>query len=157
VKYDLYIALISDAGSPAVSDPGFSIVQACLAEGIPVEVVPGVSAVLTALVGSGLPTDKFLFVGYPPHKGGKRIQLYENLKCSHKYIDATVILFEAPHKVSTTLSEMQEVFGDIEIVLARELTKIHEEMKTCRISEAVEMFKKAPPKGEFVLLFHLPK
>ncbi|MEK7572225.1 MAG: 16S rRNA (cytidine(1402)-2'-O)-methyltransferase [Patescibacteria group bacterium] len=155
LKADQQIALVSDAGTPAISDPGFRLVRECLAQGIKVESLPGASSVLTALTSSGLPTDKFTFVGYPPHKAGHRKTFFQNIKQSQQSLTTTVILFEAPHKLLRTLEEMQEVFGDIEIVLARELTKKFEEVKRERISEALAGFKKKGPKGEFVLVFHL--
>lgn len=148
------IALVSDAGTPAISDPGFKLVRECLANKLNVVSLPGASSVTTALVASGLPTDKFLFAGYPPHKPGHRLDFFKNIKTSLESINSTVILFEAPHKVEKTLGDMQEVFGDIEIVFARELTKIYEEIKKKKISDALQQFKKKPPKGEFVLLFH---
>jgi 16S rRNA (cytidine1402-2'-O)-methyltransferase len=149
------VALVSDAGSPAISDPGFKLVRACLQESLKVVSLPGASSVLTALTVSGLPTDKFLFVGYPPHKSGHRITFFEEIKKSLDSVNSTVILFEAPHKVERTLQDMQSVFGDISIVFARELTKIYEEVRQNKISDALIRFKKKPPKGEFVLLFHL--
>lgn len=149
------VALVSDAGTPAISDPGFKLVRECVAKKLKVVSLPGASSVTTALVASGLPTDKFMFLGYPPHKPGHRITFFEDIKTSLESIKATVILFEAPHKVEKTLVDMQSVFGDIEIVFARELTKVFEEVKTKKISEALELFKKKEPKGEFVLLFHL--
>lgn len=151
----LDIALISDAGTPLISDPGFRLVRECLEKGIKVESLPGASSVLAALTSSGLPSDKFTFVGYPPHKPGHRISFFENIKKSQEILNTTVILFEAPHKLNTTLTEMKEVFGDSEIVLCRELTKIHEEVRREKISQALEHFKKTAPKGEFVLLLHL--
>lgn len=154
LKNGLDIALVSDAGTPGISDPGFRLVRACLAEGIPVTSVPGPSSVISALVVSGLPTDKFLFLGYPPHKGGKRMQLYKSLQKSLAEIKTTVIFFEAPHKLVKTLEEIKEVFGDIEITLARELTKVHEEVKSLKLSEWISKFDKTNPKGEFVILFH---
>ncbi len=154
LKNGLHIALVSDAGTPAISDPGFRLVRECLAEKIKIDVLPGASSVLTALVASGLPPDKFLFVGYPPHKSGKRIQLYENIKKSEEFIDATVILFEAPHKLVKTLDEMMSVFGDIDIVLTRELTKIHEEVQHLSLSEAQKTYQTRTPRGEFVILIH---
>lgn len=153
LKNDINIAVVSDAGTPAISDPGFRLIRECLREGIVVVSVPGASAVTSALVASGLPTDKFLFLGYPPHKGGKRMQLYHALEKSLKEVKSTVIFFEAPHKLVKTLEEIKEVFGDIEITLARELTKVHEEIKSQKISEWIEKYSKANPKGEFVLLF----
>lgn len=149
------VGLVSDAGTPAISDPGFKLVRECLKEKVKVVSLPGASSVITALVGSGLPTDKFLFAGYPPHKPGHRMTFFQNIKDSLDAIHTTVVLFEAPHKVEKTLGDMQQVFGDIEVVFARELTKIYEELKTKKISEALLQFKKKPPKGEFVLLFHL--
>jgi len=149
------IALISDAGTPLISDPGFKLVRECLQQGIHVESLPGASSVLAALTSSGLPTDKFTFVGYPPHKSGHRKTFYENIKATQSLLKTTVILFEAPHKIRKTLQELQEVFGDIEIVITRELTKTHQEIRRESLSQASAHFKKTLPKGEFVLLFHL--
>jgi 16S rRNA (cytidine1402-2'-O)-methyltransferase len=149
------IALVSDAGTPAISDPGFKLVRECIDKKMQIVSLPGASSVITALVASGLPTDKFMFFGYPPHKPGHRITFFQNIKTSLDSMKATVILFEAPHKVQKTLVDMQSVFGDIEVVFARELTKIFEEVKHKKISDALIQFKKKEPKGEFVLLFHL--
>lgn len=149
------IALVSDAGTPAISDPGFKLVRECLAQKLKVVSLPGASSVIVGLTASGLPTDKFLFAGYPPHKPGHRLDFFKNIKISLESINSTIILFEAPHKVEKTLGDMQEVFGDIEVVFARELTKMYEEIKKKKISDALVQFKKKPPKGEFVLLFHL--
>ncbi len=155
LKNDITIAVVSDAGTPAISDPGFRLVRECLKEGIQVVPVPGPSSVISALVASGLPTDKFLFLGYPPHKGGKRMQLYKSLRKALVEVRASVVMFEAPHKLLKTLNELQEVFGDIEITIARELTKVHEDVKAKKIADWKERFGKTPPKGEIVLLFHL--
>lgn len=149
------VALISDAGTPLISDPGFKLVRECLGQNIKVESIPGASSVLTALTSSGLPTDKFTFVGYPPHKPGHRVTFFQNIKSAQESLNTTVIMFEAPHKLKTTLEELQGVFGDIDIVITRELTKIHEEVRQEKISDALTHFKKTTPKGEFVLLFHL--
>lgn len=149
------VALVSDAGTPAISDPGFKLVRECIKEGLQVVSLPGASSVLTALTVSGLPTDKFLFVGYPPHKPGHRVSFFQNIKISLESVQSTVILFEAPHKIETSLRDLQRVFGDIEIVLCRELTKMYEEIRREKIAESLTHFKKTPPKGEFVLLFHL--
>lgn len=154
LKNGLSIALVSDAGTPGISDPGFRLIRECLRAGISVVSVPGPSAVISALVSSGLPTDKFLFLGYPPHKGGKRMQLYRSLQKALHEVKSTVILYEAPHKLIKTLSEIQEIFGDIEVTLARELTKMHETVKSQKISAWLEQYKKVPPKGEFVILFN---
>lgn len=149
------VALTTDAGTPAISDPGFKLIRECIHMGIKIEAIPGPSAVITALTLSGLPTDKFLFLGYPPHKSGHRLKFFENIKKSQEFIKATVILFVAPHKLATTLEELNTTLGDITIVLARELTKIHEEIRREKISAAINHFQKTAPKGEFVLLFNL--
>ncbi len=148
------VALVSDAGMPAVSDPGFKLVRECISAGVNITSLPGASSVLTALTISGLPTDKFLFVGYPPHKPGHRIDFFKDIATSLESVNSTVILFEAPHKILRTLADMQSVYGDIPIVLCRELTKIYEEVRREPISRALVHFKKKAPKGEFVLLFH---
>ncbi|MBI2028585.1 MAG: 16S rRNA (cytidine(1402)-2'-O)-methyltransferase [Candidatus Levybacteria bacterium] len=149
------VALVSDAGTPTISDPGFKLVRECVKEGIKVESIPGPSSTITALVVSGLPTDKFLFLGFLPQKPGHRKKLLRNVLDSQKFVKSTVILFESPHKLITTLSEIKEIFGDIDIVIARELTKIHEEIRREKISKSIGHFQKTNPKGEFVILFHL--
>lgn len=155
LKDNLKIALVSDAGTPLISDPGFKLVRECIKEGVRVESIPGPSSVITALAVSGLPTDKFLFLGYPPRKPGHRKSLFENVKSAESLIKSTVIFFEAPHKIIRTLEELKEVFGDIDIVLCRELTKTYEEIRREKISISIEHFTKTTPKGEFVLLFNL--
>lgn len=149
------IALVSDAGTPTVSDPGFKLVRECIKEGIKVDSIPGPSSVISSLVVSGLPTDKFLFLGYPPEKPGHRKKFFENVSSFNKIIKPTIIIFEAPHKLLRTLEEMKEVLGDINIVIARELTKVHEEMRRETINQSIEHFKVTNPKGEFVILFNL--
>lgn len=155
LQQDIAVALVSDAGTPAISDPGFKLIRECIAQKIKVEALPGASSVTTALLVSGLPTDKFTFVGYPPRKPGHRMTFFENIKISQESLKSTIIMFEAPHKLQKTLEELQSVFGDIDIVLARELTKIYEEVRREKISESLNHFKKTEPRGEFVLLFHL--
>jgi 16S rRNA (cytidine1402-2'-O)-methyltransferase len=154
LKNGLNIALVSDAGTPAISDPGFKLIRECIKEGIKVESIPGPCSVISALVSSGLPTDKFLFVGYPPHKEGHRKQFFEKIKSSMSVLKTTLIMFEAPHKLIRTLSEMKDVFGDIDIVICRELTKVYEEIRRETIAKSLEHFMKILPKGEFVILFH---
>ena len=155
LKDGIDIALVSDAGTPTISDPGFKLIRECVREGIKVESIPGPSAVITSLVSSGLPTDKFLFLGYPPRKPGHRKSLFENVKAASLLIKSTIIFFEAPHKIIRTLEELKVTFGDIDIVIARELTKIHEEIRREKISTSIEHFSKVNPKGEFVILFNL--
>lgn len=148
------VALVSDAGTPTISDPGFKLVRECIAQGIKIESIPGPSSVISALVVSGLPTDKFLFVGYPPKKPGHRKTFLLNIASMIRIIRVTIIIFEAPHKLIRTLGEMKDVFGDIDIVICRELTKIHEESLRSKISDSIAHFEKVAPKGEFVILLN---
>jgi 16S rRNA (cytidine1402-2'-O)-methyltransferase len=144
------IALVSDAGTPLISDPGFRLVRECVKRGIKVESIPGPSAVLAALTSSGLPPDKFIFLGYPPEKQSARLALFKKLS-----LGITTIFYCAPHKLATTLDDMKSALGDIDIVIARELTKVHEELWHGNISAAQEHF--ISPQGEFVLLFSIPR
>ncbi|HUD43979.1 MAG TPA: 16S rRNA (cytidine(1402)-2'-O)-methyltransferase [Patescibacteria group bacterium] len=155
LKNDFDMALVSDAGTPLISDPGFKLVRACAEAGITVVSLPGASSVNVALTASGLPSDKFFFLGYPPQKPGHRKAFFQKIKESAELISTTFILFEAPHKLHKTLDDMEEILGNIEIVFCRELTKMHEEIWRGNIAAAKERFKKHAPKGEFVLLFHL--
>lgn len=146
------IAQVTDAGTPLISDPGFRLVRECVKQEIEVESIPGPSAILVALTISGLPTDKFLFLGYLPKTHGKAEKILINLKKIFEIQKMTVILFESPHRLLKTLENIKEVFGDMEIVIARELTKIHEEIRRQKISEVISHFKGLKPKGEFTLL-----
>ncbi len=154
LKNDNNVALVSDAGTPTISDPGFKLVRECIKEGIRVESIPGPNAAVSALVSSGLPTDKFFFVGYLPHKPGHRKDAIKNIAAVLGIIKTTIIIYEAPHKIMKTLSDVLEVLGDIEIVLCRELTKMHEEIRREKISQSLAHFEKVVPKGEFVILFN---
>lgn len=148
------IALISDAGTPLISDPGYKLVRECLREGIEVDSLPGPSSVITALTLSGLPPDKFMFLGYLPEKPSHRIELLKKLELmSEKGLKVTYIIFVAPHKLVGTLHDMSDVFGDIEVALAKELTKVHQSVDKKLISKWLETLKS--PKGEFILLFRL--
>lgn len=154
LKDGLDIALISDAGTPTVSDPGFKLIRACIKEGVNIESVPGPSAVIVALTVSGLPTDKLFFVGYPPKKEGHRKEFYQTLKSLTGPLKTTVIMYEAPHRIKGTLSEFAETFGkDMHVVIARELTKIYEEVLRDSVENLQKHFAKKEPKGEFVILF----
>ncbi len=145
------VALVSDAGTPAVSDPGYRLIRRCVEEGIRVEVLPGPSAVITALVGSGLPTDRFMFLGFPPKKGTKGF--FEELKACE---DTTFVLFESPKRVLKTLRLIGEVFGEVGVCVARELTKIHEEYLRGTLSEVLgELEGRESVKGEVVLIFRV--
>lgn len=155
LKNGLNIALVSNAGTPAISDPGFKLVREAIREGVKVESIPGPSSVISALVSSGLPTDKFLFLGYPPKKTGHRKKFFQTLTLVHQSIKVTHILFESPHRLLKTLLELKEILGDIEIVICRELTKIYEEIRREKISKSIEHFTKTVPKGEFVILLNV--
>lgn len=148
------VALISESGTPAISDPGFKLIREVLDRGIKVESIPGPSSVVSALISSGLPTDKFIFLGFLPKKSGHRNNLLKKLKEVLSLIEATAVIFESPFRVARTLREISSIFGDIEVVIVRELTKIHEERKKDKISKLLEHFKKRV-KGEIVILFNL--
>lgn len=149
------VALVSNAGTPTISDPGFKLVRQCIKEGIKVKAIPGASAILTALVSSSLPTDKFLFLGYLPKKQSKRKKLLQNLFTIYRYMQITTIVFVSPHRLIKVLKNVKEIFGNIEIVLCRELTKLREEIRREKISQAITHFQKTKPRGEFTLLIHL--
>lgn len=140
------VALVSDAGTPLISDPGFKLVRETLRAGGKVLSVPGPVAAIAALTVSGLPPDKFSFYGYPPEKESHQKELFMKLN------KTTNIFYISPYKLRRNLDALMNAVGDIEIVLARELTKVHEEVWRGRISEAVKYFKE--PRGEFVLLFN---
>jgi 16S rRNA (cytidine1402-2'-O)-methyltransferase len=148
------VALVSDAGTPAISDPGFKLIREAQQAGIEIVSLPGPSSVIAALTSSGLPTDKFLFLGYPPRKPGNRQKVFASTQKSVEHVRATIIFFEGPHRLEKTLTDLMHVFGDIEIVVAKELTKIHEKIRKDKISWFMDQYKKYPPKGEFVILFH---
>ncbi|MGA1029101.1 MAG: 16S rRNA (cytidine(1402)-2'-O)-methyltransferase [Flavobacteriaceae bacterium] len=141
------IALISDAGTPGISDPGYLLIRAALEQNIPVECLPGATALIPALVQSGLPSDRFVFEGFLPPKKGRQKRL-EQLATEPR----TVILYESPHKLVKTLSQLVAVFGpDRNIVVLRELTKLHETSYSLTLQSALVQFEKQPPKGELVL------
>lgn len=142
------VALVSDAGMPGVSDPGFRLVRACADAGIDVRVVPGPSAVLAALVTSGLPTDRFVFEGFLPRQAGERRERLQALADEPR----TIVLFESPARLVTRLKELQERLGDRRIAVARELTKLHEETIRGRVSEVLERLGGGPVKGEVVVV-----
>jgi 16S rRNA (cytidine1402-2'-O)-methyltransferase len=140
------IALVSDAGTPAVSDPGFRLVRAAIAAGVRVEALPGPSAVLAALTCSGLPTDAFVFVGFPPSRARARDTWFEQLRAESR----TIIFFEAPHRVRDSLAAAQRILGDRDVAVARELTKLHEEFLRGPVSAVLERL--AEPRGEFTIV-----
>ncbi|MBO4356190.1 MAG: 16S rRNA (cytidine(1402)-2'-O)-methyltransferase [Clostridia bacterium] len=141
-------ALITDAGMPGISDPGQELVRMCLDEEIPVTVVPGASAGISALVISGLPTDKFVFEGFLDGNHNAHIKRLEQLKDEKR----TLIFYEAPHRLRTTLSEMESVFGDREISVCRELTKKNEEVIRSTLMDINAYYEEVEPRGEYVLI-----
>ena len=142
------IALVSDAGTPGISDPGYRLVQQAIERGIPVIPIPGPSAVIAALSISGLPTDSFTFVGFLPKKGGKRRKLLDKLGDS----DWTSILYESPHRLMETLEDLLAACGDRQIVVTRELTKAFEEVIRGRLSETIDILKGKRIKGEITIV-----
>ena len=142
------VALVTDAGSPGISDPGERVVKAAIAAGFRVESVPGPSALVAALTASGLPTDEFHFIGFLPYKSGQRRNKLESLKS----FDGTLVLYESPYRIEKLLVELSEVFPDRQVVLARELTKKFEEFLRGKPAELLAIAKKRSLKGEFVVM-----
>ena len=143
------IAVASDAGTPLLSDPGFLLVREAAAQGIRVEAIPGPSAILAALVASGLPPYPFTFAGFPPPKSGKRRNFYKGWAG----LGHTLILFESPHRLLASLEDALAELGDRPVAVARELTKMHEEVLRGQLSEVLEELKRRPAlKGEFVVV-----
>ena len=140
------IALVSEAGMPGLSDPGYELVVAAVQQGIPVVPVPGATALVSALVVSGLPVDQFLYLGFLPRHRGQRHRLLQSVVEQSR----TLVAFEAPHRLQATLREAMEVLGDRQVAVCRELTKIHEEVFRGKLSEALEHFTQ--PRGEFTLV-----
>jgi 16S rRNA (cytidine1402-2'-O)-methyltransferase len=142
------VALVTDAGSPGISDPGERVVKAAIAAGLRVESVPGPSALVAAFTASGLPTDEFHFIGFLPHKSGQRRNKLESLKS----FDGTLVLYESPYRIEKLLVELNEVFPERQVVLARELTKKFEEFLRGKPAELLAIAKKRSLKGEFVVM-----
>lgn len=142
-------ALVTDAGMPGISDPGEDIVRLCVERGIPVTLVPGACAAVTALVLSGLPTGKFVFEGFLPQKSGERDRRIAELAPETR----TIILYEAPHRLKNTLKALEKSFGgDRKLSLCRELTKLNEEIFRTTLSDALEYYENNDPRGEYVLI-----
>jgi 16S rRNA (cytidine1402-2'-O)-methyltransferase len=141
-------ALVTDAGMPAISDPGEDIVRQCAEAGVPVSAAPGPSAVVTALAVSGLPTGRFTFEGFLSVTKKSRFEHLDSLRGEKR----TMVFYEAPHKLERTLRDMLETFGDRRIALCRELTKLHEEVVRTTLSEALRRCESDPPRGEYVLV-----
>ncbi|AOR28131.1 16S rRNA methyltransferase [Formosa sp. Hel1_33_131] len=148
LKMGTTIALISDAGTPAISDPGFLLTRACVENDIPVDCLPGATAFVPALVNSGLPNDKFVFEGFLPVKKGRQTRF---LLLAEE--PRTIILYESPHKLIKTLSHICEYFGeDRQISVSRELTKLYEETQRGTAKSILEHYTNRPPKGEIVIV-----
>jgi 16S rRNA (cytidine1402-2'-O)-methyltransferase len=143
------VALVSDAGTPLINDPGFRIVHLAIDRGLSVVPIPGASALIAGLSASGLATDQFLFAGFlPSRRGARRTKLTELTS-----IPATLVFYEAPHRIKATLKDAREVLGDRETVIARELTKLHEEFMRGSLSELIDLFAKSEAaRGEMVLI-----
>ncbi len=142
------IALVSDAGTPAISDPGEDLVALCIENGLDVTSVPGPVAAINALILSGISAKRFSFEGFLPVAKRKKRELLESLKSDTR----TLIFYEAPHKLITTLNDMFTAWGDRKITLARELTKLHEDIFRTTLSEAIAYFETAAPRGEYVII-----
>lgn len=147
------IALVSDAGMPGISDPGVTLVREAIKEGIPFTVIPGANGIISGLVLSGFPTNRFVFEGFLPIKHFARLKKLKELKDEKR----TLILYESCHRLIKTLEDMKDVFGDVVISCIREITKKFEEVKHLKISELISYFSKVKPRGEFVLVLTLTK
>ncbi len=140
------VAIVSDAGTPAVSDPGFALIRAAIAAGHRVESIPGPSAVLAALVASGLPPDRFVFAGFPPARAGERASFFATLRGETR----TIVFFEAPHRIHASLANALELLGDRQVVVCRELTKLHETLVRGPISSVLPQL--GSPRGEYTVV-----
>ena len=147
LKSGKQIALISDAGTPAISDPGFLLVRAAVEQGIEVQCLPGATAFVPALVDSGLPNDRFFFEGFLPQKKGRQTRLKQIAELAH-----TVIIYESPFRVIKTLEQLREVCGgNRQVSVTREISKLHEQTVRGTLNEVIEHFTEQQPKGEFVI------
>lgn len=142
------VAVVSDGGMPGISDPGFKIINLAIENNIPVTVIPGPCALVAAIVQSGMPTDSFVFQGFLSHKKAKRRRQLEVLRHEQR----TMVFYESPHRFLKTLGDILDILGDREIAIARELTKVFEEVLRSKVSSAIEHFTRKPPRGEFVLI-----
>ena len=150
VKSGLNVAIVSDAGTPGISDPGFRVVRLALEEGMQVVPVPGATALISAVVSSGLPSDEFFFGGFLPARSGARRTRFAALAA----VPSTLIFYEAPHRIAESLKDAREILGEREAVVARELTKLHEEILRGRLSKLATQFSQAArePRGEMVVI-----
>jgi len=142
------VALVSDAGTPGISDPGYKIIRMCIDNDIAVVPIPGPSGLITALTVSGKPTDKFTFEGFLSPKPIKRKNQLKKLRDEKR----TAVLYESPHRIQKLLADILEIYGDVDVVLARELTKKFEELRREKVSASIEHFRSSSPKGEFIVI-----
>lgn len=142
------IAIVSDAGTPGISDPGHELIALAISESIPVIAIPGPNAIITALVVSGLSTRRFAFDGFPPRQSGERRTFFKSLKNENR----TMVFYESPHRLLRTLKDMLEVWGDRPIAVIREATKLYEEIHRGTISTAIARFEAGSPRGEFTIV-----
>ena len=145
------VALVSDAGTPGISDPGYRIIRDAIDHDIRVVAIPGANAAISALSASGAPTDRFIFEGFLPNKTTARKKKLLSLKEEAR----TIIIYESPHRLLASLEDIKETLGDIELVIAREITKKFEEIKRQKVKDLIGYFSKNKPRGEFVLIFNL--
>ena len=142
------IALVSDSGTPGISDPGFNIIRLAIENNTPVTIIPGPSAIISGLVLSGMPTDSFVFEGFLSQKPGKRRKELEALSQEKR----TVVLYESPHRLLKTLKDMLDIMGDRDIAISREVTKVFEETIRSKVSDAIKHFSANPARGEFIIV-----
>jgi 16S rRNA (cytidine1402-2'-O)-methyltransferase len=147
LAHGLSVAVVTDAGTPGISDPAFALIRAAVEQDTRVIPIPGASAVLAGLVASGLPTDRFVFEGFLPHKKGRKTRL-DSLRAEPR----TIVFYEAPHRIERTLGDLAAHFGDRKAALARELTKKFEEIRRGTLPELLESVRSTPPKGEMVII-----
>jgi len=142
------IALVSDSGTPGISDPGFNIVRLAIENNISITVIPGPSAIIAGLVLSGMPTDSFVFEGFLAQKPGKRRKELKILSQEKR----TIVIYESPHRLLKTLKDMLDIMGDRDIAISREVTKVFEEVIRTKVSEAIKHFAANQPRGEFIIV-----
>jgi 16S rRNA (cytidine1402-2'-O)-methyltransferase len=158
LRADQTIVLVSDAGTPLVSDPGYRLVRAAIEADLPVTAIPGPNAAVTALILSGLPPLPFLFLGFPPPKQAARRRAFGGLRAAERAgLSATLIWHEAPHRLLETLADLLEVFGDRSAAIARELTKHFETVERGKVSHLTDLFTREAPRGEITLLIGPPE
>jgi len=150
IKEGNTVALISDAGTPGISDPGFLIVRTCVEMGVEVECLPGATAFIPALVNSGLPCDRFIFEGFLPQKKGRQKRLQQLAE-----EERTIVLYESPFRLVKTLEQLAEIFSlNHKVSVAREISKVYEENRRGTLEEVIKHYKSSPPKGEIVIIFN---